>query len=145
MMQKYKFVSGEFNPDTQITTVTIATPLGEFSGTAKLHEGDKKSFLGYEIAEIHAYMKFLKAKRARLNLQKNTVKDITEHLFNLNYVEFDQGMYLHQQIRNYEYGVYVIDSELAMCNRAIENAVAAYKEGTAAIEKHMNKDNNVEF
>ena len=47
--------------------VTIQTPIGCFTGVAKLHPEDepyKKRFFGYEIAERKAYIKALK-KRAK--------------------------------------------------------------------------------
>ena len=75
MDSRYKLVTSYFDDFQQKSIVKIATPLGVFSGSAKLRMGDKKSYIGYEIAEIKAVRKYYRAKKAKFKQRASALVD----------------------------------------------------------------------
>ena len=64
-MKSMKIIYSNFDETTGISTVTILTKIGEFTGTSKLHDEDKNissSFAGCRYAEIRAIIKYHKKK-----------------------------------------------------------------------------------
>ena len=67
-----KMIYNNFDPLTNITTVTLADKYGTYTGIAKLHPDDiNNSIAGFRIAEERARIKFYKArlKREKIKLQ----------------------------------------------------------------------------
>ena len=67
-----KMIYNNFDPLTNITTVTLADKYGTYTGIAKLHPDDiNNSIAGFRIAEERARIKFYKArlKREKIRLQ----------------------------------------------------------------------------
>lgn len=67
-----KMIYNNFDPLTNVTTVTLADKYGTYTGTAKLHPDDiNNSIAGFRIAEERARIKFYKArlKREKIRLQ----------------------------------------------------------------------------
>lgn len=89
---KTKLFNSNFNPDTGVSTVTIKTKRGIFTGVAKVHPEDKEvqsKLSGLSIAEMKATKKFYKEelKRERLILQtieREVKKDILPFVKNYN-------------------------------------------------------------
>jgi hypothetical protein len=90
-----KLISSNYDKETGISTATISTPLGNFTGITKLHEEDKdieSNFTGCKYAEARAIAKYAKAHIKNLKLQiktlENTIK-VLESLkdYNKNSVE----------------------------------------------------------
>lgn len=89
---KIKITSSNFNKETGISKVTINTPLGEFTGIAKLHEEDKNimsEFAGCQYAEMRAILKYIKKKIQILNWK-------IESLENYQKVWKSKATYEHQ-------------------------------------------------
>lgn len=71
-MKKIKVISSNFNEETGVSTVTIRTSLGEFTGEAILHPEDAPSrFRGCRLAELRADVKYLKAYRKQFRNELN--------------------------------------------------------------------------
>ena len=67
---KIKMIKSNFDEMTGISEVTIATDIGEFSGTSKLHDEDRNissSFAGCQYAEMKAIIKYMKYKVKIIN------------------------------------------------------------------------------
>ena len=67
-----KMIYNNFDPITNVTTVTLADKYGTYIGIAKLHPDDiNNSIAGFRIAEERARIKFYKArlKREKIRLQ----------------------------------------------------------------------------
>ncbi len=84
---KYKLYNADFNEETGISTATIITDLGLFSGQSKLHEEDKdicSKFSGCMFAEARAIIKYGKMI---IKVQKEKVKNLKiliDNLENMN-------------------------------------------------------------
>lgn len=77
-MKTYKIVRGDYNEETGVSIVDIATKLGNFRGVAVLQEEDKdfpSSIAGCRYAEIKAIIKFFKRKKL---IEKTQLDLITE-------------------------------------------------------------------
>lgn len=67
---KIKMIKSNFDEMTGISEVTIATDIGEFSGTSKLHDEDRNissSFAGCQYAEMKAIIKYMKYRVKIIN------------------------------------------------------------------------------
>ena len=74
---KTKILYSNYNTSTGVSTVTIQTKYGTFTGTAKVHPDDKdysSSFFGCELAELRAGIKSLKAKLKKVNYQLEAIE-----------------------------------------------------------------------
>jgi len=83
MNEKYNVKYSDYNSVSKTSYVIITTYLGEFTGTAKLHEEDKdieSRFFGCEIAEMRAGLKFLKAQKKILKNEYQTLYRLNEKL-----------------------------------------------------------------
>lgn len=86
-------IASDYNEDTGISYVKIATDIGEFEGTAKLHPEDAEiasHFAGCRYAEMRAGIKYMKAKariaKYTLNYLNNLYKNLKQmNSFNENY------------------------------------------------------------
>lgn len=64
-----------------ISTIVLATELGEFVGTARLNPEDKaSSFFGCELAELRAKLKYFKIKKKNAYIAWKTFSDFEYNL-----------------------------------------------------------------
>ena len=80
---KIKMIKSNFDKITGISEVTIATDIGEFSGTSKLHDEDRNissSFAGCQYAEMRAVIKYMKRKMHDLDMQIKGLTDFQSSL-----------------------------------------------------------------
>ncbi len=80
---KIKMIKSNFDEITGISKVTIATDIGEFSGTSKLHDEDRNissSFAGCQYAEMRAVIKYMKRKMHDLDMQIKGLTDFQSSL-----------------------------------------------------------------
>ena len=80
---KIKMIKSNFDEITGISEVTIATDIGEFSGTSKLHDEDRNissSFAGCQYAETRAIIKYMKRKMHDLDMQIKGLTDFQSSL-----------------------------------------------------------------
>lgn len=78
-----KLFKYDFNPDTGISTVTLKSKRGLFTGTAKVHPEDKEvqsKFFGLHAAENKALRKLYKEELKREKIILETVKRIQKDL-----------------------------------------------------------------
>ena len=80
---KIKMIKSNFDEITGISEVTIATDIGEFFGTSKLHDEDRNissSFAGCQYAEMRAVIKYMKRKMHDLDMQIKGLTDFQSSL-----------------------------------------------------------------
>ena len=88
-----KIIDINYDPNTNITKVSLADKYGQYTGIAKLHPEDKYNYnhiVGGEIAEQRAFIKKLsediKRNRIMLKAIKNLLKDKLNHIRIPNYL-----------------------------------------------------------
>lgn len=82
-MKSIKLIYSNFDEDTGISKVKIRTDLGEFEGSSKLHEEDKKivsHFAGCQYAEMRAIIKYMKTKIKIIKIQIKELEDFQKSL-----------------------------------------------------------------
>ena len=85
---KIKLLNSNYDKETGISTVTIRTRNGEFTGTSKLHEEDRdieSSFAGCRYAEAKALVKSLKAKNKERLIQLKVLENLEKELKSMKY------------------------------------------------------------
>ena len=79
----WKLKHANFDEISGISTVTIQTELGEFTGKAVLHEEDRdliSNFIGCKYAELRAAAKYGKALIRIQKTKVNTLKNLINNL-----------------------------------------------------------------
>lgn len=74
-----KLISSNYDEESGISNIIIATEIGNFYGYAFLHPDDKNvasSFLGCEIAEYRATIEYFREKLKRINISLNTLYEL---------------------------------------------------------------------
>lgn len=78
-MSKVKLIHSNFDPETGISTATIRTDMGDFTGTSKLHEEDRSissNYAGCQYAEMRAVIKYM---RKRVEVVTNQIKGLENY------------------------------------------------------------------
>lgn len=84
---KTKLIHSNYDKITGISTATIRTKYGEFTGTSKLHDEDipvESSFAGCRYAEAKAIMKSKRAEIKELSAQIKVLQDLEKELKHMN-------------------------------------------------------------
>lgn len=83
---KTRVISSNYDKDTGVSTVTILTDRGEFTGVSRLQESDKdvaNMLAGGSNAEWKASMKYIKARIAEIKIQLKMLQDFEKRLKHL--------------------------------------------------------------
>lgn len=92
----YSFIGSNYNEETGVSTVTIGTKWGMFTGSTKLHEKDKDNvsqIFGGELAETKAIIKALKARVKEINSQLKVVNNIEHNFRQIKKINFPNYTY----------------------------------------------------
>lgn len=143
---KTKLKYANFDETTGISTVTISTPYGDFTGTSKLREADAKNvsrFAGCTFAEMKAY---IKAERAKVKQLKYKKKVLCDYMMTLS-------PYCHDYVFNHlEKTILNIDKEIAEAEqlifeheKGVLTAIEKRDKAVISLNEAMNKrkDENV--
>ena len=129
-----KLFKYDFNPDTGISTVTLKSKRGLFTGTAKVHPEDKEvqsKFFGLNTAEKKALQKLYKEelKREKIILEtiKRVQKDLQENLH-------DTGSYDDYVILS------TLRKRLYFMERNHSNNITILKDSLEGLKKSLVKD-----
>lgn len=129
-----KLFKYDFNPDTGISTVTLKSKRGLFTGTAKVHPEDKEvqsKFFGLHAAENKALRKLYKEelKREKIILEtiKRVQKDLQENLH-------DTGSYDDYVILS------TLRKRLYFIERNHSNNITILKDSLEELKKSLAKD-----
>ena len=129
-----KLFKYDFNPDTGISTVTLKSKRGLFTGTAKVHPEDKEvqsKFFGLNTAEKKALQKLYKEelKREKIILEtiKRVQKDLQENLH-------DTGSYDDYVILS------TLRKRLYFMERNHSNNITILKDSLEGLKKSLAKD-----
>ena len=153
MDHRYKLIASYFDDFQQKSIVKIATPLGNFSGSVKLRMGDKKSYIGFEIAEIKAIRKYYRAKRANFKLKASALLDAyclqvnTQQNLKLE-LETEQDILTaykiyEKPILNLALGYLVeidkIDEDLKELDKLVQEKLDQYTKGQQSLQSFIDK------
>ena len=86
MKIKTKVIASDYNEETGLSSVTIATDIGIFEGVSKLNPEDAEiasRFAGCRYAEMRANIKYLKEKTKIADYKLQYVKKIFNNLKNI--------------------------------------------------------------
>lgn len=118
---KTKIIWSNYDENTGISNVHIATELGVFKGKAKLHDEDKKiasNFAGCNIAEARAVQKYLQAKIKNVKEQIKGLKHLENVLKNIN--SYNPNSIENRKLRHQ---IYIKQSEIQQYQNRI-NAIS---------------------
>lgn len=98
-MKNYKILSSHCDFESGISTVTIGTDLGAFTGVSPCQDADRENFsqfFGCEIAELKAWRKYAKARKA---VENTKLKALKEYAYRMEHTRnFDPSAYWYKQL-----------------------------------------------
>ena len=132
MKIRIKTIDSDYNAETGISKVTIATDCGLFNGVAKLHEEDreyKSSFSGCRYAELKAIIKYMKRKAYICNYQLKTLNILKKDIENRKFFDDNELSYklLLKQIENIEKDKTQFKENIHSLKERLKNEIA-YRE-----------------
>lgn len=140
MKIKIKTIMSDYNQDTGLSKVTIATDLGQFTGYAKLHPEDKEiasNYAGCRYAEMRATIKYMKAKRRITEYKLEPLNRIYNDLkSSKNFNENNKGVKMLQK------QIYLLEDEKESFKnnvRSLESALSLAIEERPKIIEQMKK------
>lgn len=98
-MKNYKLLYASFDLETGISTVTIGTDLGEFTGETTCKDSDRENMsqiFGCEVAELKAWRKYAKARAAVEGYKLKALKDFCAKMEKTR--TFDSNAYWYKQL-----------------------------------------------
>lgn len=123
-MERINLVKAEFNVETGVSTVTIDTELGRFTGTSVTRAEDKpyiSSYQGCKYAEIKAIRKFLRAQLKAQKIELQVLKSLRN--------AFDSSNKCFTQNREWKILLKAIYQK--------EDQIAATKNNIEKLSKHL--------
>ena len=136
----FKLVYSDFNKITGISTVTLSTDLGEFTGTAKLHEDDAESasnYFGCQIAETRALIEYSKRKKQVVRQQYLMLKNLYTNISQTK--TFDKNCVSARKMRR---KIYELHKEWRTWRKTIEGLEEHIKNSCIAREGMLNRLKN---
>lgn len=140
MKIKIKTIMSDYNQDTGLSKVTIATDLGQFTGYAKLHPEDKEiasNYAGCRYAEMRATVKYMKVKRRIAEYKLEPLNRIYNDLkSSKNFNENNKGVKMLQK------QIYLLEDEKESFKnnvRSLESALSLAIEERPKIIEQMKK------
>lgn len=118
-MGKLKTKLCDFNEETGTATYIYSYKNMLFEGNAKCHEDDmdiNSKTVGLKYAELRAYLKYLKTRRAELQIRIETLDGIQKHLVTSK--DFDVKS---SYSRKLQFEICETRTELNDCKEAIKN------------------------
>ena len=101
-MKQQNLVNHCYNENTHTYSVTIGTPLGQFTGEATCRPEDQKhevSYFGYDLADIKAHIKYARAQKQNYKTQ---IKGLQDFLNNMRSTRtYDECAFWVKQLRGY--------------------------------------------
>lgn len=140
MKIQIKTIASDYNEDTGLSKVTLATDLGEFTGYSKLHPEDKEiasHYAGCRYAEMRAGIKYMKAKARIVKYQLEPLNRIYKSLIQMN--SFDND---NKGAKMLEKEIYLLEDELETFNtnaKTLQERLDKAIEARPSIIKDMQK------
>lgn len=111
MKIQIKTIASDYNENTGLSSVTISTDLGEFTGYSKLHPEDieiASKYAGCRYAEMRAGIKYMKAKARIAKYKLEPLKRIYNNLNQMN--SFNNNN--NKGIKMLEKEIYLLEDEI---------------------------------
>lgn len=146
MKIQIKTIASDYNEETGVSMVKIATDIGIFEGYASLHPEDEEiasKYAGCRYAEMRASIKYMKEKAKIAKIKLDTTKKIFNNFNQMK--NFDKNSRINKMLKK---EIYFLEDEVETLNRnvktlkerlkqAIDNRPNIIKE----IKEKKNKDN----
>lgn len=110
MKIQMKTISSDYNEETGLSKVTVATDLGLITGYASLHPDDAEiasHFAGCRYAEMRAGIKYMKAKARETKQVLDSLTKIYKNLKQMN--SFDKNF---KGVKLFEKEIYLLEDEV---------------------------------
>ena len=132
MRLRTRLSESNFDPETGISTVTLKSKRGIFTGTAKVHPDDKcvqSKFFGFRTAELKAerklYKEELKREKIALEAIERMQKDLEEHLHDTgSYNDYVMLFTIRKRFyfmrRNHKNNINFLKSEIEEMNKVLK-------------------------
>ena len=138
MKIQMKTIASDYNEETGLSTVTVATDLGLITGYASLHPDDAEiasHFAGCRYAEMRAGIKYMKKKIQISKYQLEPLKKIYNILVNNKKYDIDnKGIkLLEKEIYTLEDDIETYKTNVKTLSERLQNAM----ENRASIVKNM--------
>ena len=114
MKIQMKTIASDYNEETGLSTVTIATDLGFITGYASLHPDDAEiasHFAGCRYAEMRAGIKYMKEKVKVAKYALKPLKRLYNNLSQMN--SFDKN---NKGVKMLEKEIYMLEDEIETFN-----------------------------
>lgn len=132
MPLRVKLSNSAFDPETGISTVTVKTKRGTYTGVAKIHPDDKEiqsKYTGLRIAEMKAtrkaYKDELKREKTILHTIERMTKDITHNVCDRSYDEYlimrAVRLRLHFMTEYHKKNINCLEGWIESINRSLED------------------------
>lgn len=134
---KYSVIDDLFDPETNITYVTIETKLGIFIGSSYLQPCDedfKSSYRGFRYAEAKAFMKYLRAIKMQTKAQLSAIEGMYNNIACGK--EFNPNSYEARKIRS---KIYSLKEEVENISKEIEQYHNSFLEGVKRDDNLLKK------
>lgn len=139
----FKLIRSHFNEETGISSATIATDLGFFTGYAKLAEEDREmvsTFCGCRYAELRAMLKYI---RKRVSLYSHKIQTLNNYLLYLkSRKDFEEGSLECKKLYKY---INHIKKERAMWKNKETSLSAAISRNIMNRDMTLQKLNQIHF
>jgi len=144
MKIQMKTVKSDYNEETGISTVVIATDLGEITAHAFLHPDDKdiaSNFAGCRYAEMRAGIKYMKEKVKISKYQLKPLKRIYNVLSQKKYYNRDNSgtKMLEKEIYKLEDDIKIYKTNIQTLTERLQKAVNSRD---SIVRNMMNKQGN---
>lgn len=128
MKIQMKTIASDYNEETGISKVTVATDLGLITGYASLHPDDKdiaSHFAGCRYAEMRAGIKYMKAKIQIVKYQLEPLKKIYNSLINnKSYNKNNKGIrLLEKEIYTFEDDIETYKTNIKTLTERLQKAI----------------------
>lgn len=142
---KFKFLNSNYDKETGISTVTISTKYGKFTGEARLNPEDKEyesTFYGCYIAENRAIINALKARMNKLVIEVTAYEEYQCACMNANYTnqKSRESIILHKFIVGKYKEIFEIKKQIKAIKQSIDIGA---KERIKLIKREFNKKDNL--
>lgn len=116
---KFQLKHSDFNQETGISKVTIATELGYFNGISKLHDEDQdiaSNFAGCRYAEYKAIIKYIQTKKRYIKYQIKILQNIEKELINRK--DYNKYSIENRKIRK---NIYKLNNDIKLLDDKIKS------------------------
>lgn len=138
-----KLIYSNFDNKTGKSIVTLANKDGIYTGIAKLNPKDNdiaSEFMGCNLAESRAWIKYLKAQKKKRRLQLKTIENLIKDFTSVQLYTPEIDKRFKIQIKYYKKDIQEIDESIKSIQDSINRRISARAK---IVEKYRTESNNI--